>query len=83
MPHFDPASIQMPCGHFIGGRVVEAPDALTVHRPSDGRPHAALPMADSATVDAAVRDADAAHRRSDWRAARRASGPACCAAGPT
>jgi len=70
MPPFDPAAFQMPCGHFIGGRVVEAPDSLTVHRPSDGRPHAALPLADASTVDAAVRDADTAHRRSDW--ARRA-----------
>ncbi|HUG23615.1 aldehyde dehydrogenase family protein [Piscinibacter sp.] len=70
MPQFDPASVQMPCGHFIGGRVVEAPDAFTVHRPSDGRPHAALPLADASTVDAAVRDADTAHKRSDW--ARRA-----------
>jgi acyl-CoA reductase-like NAD-dependent aldehyde dehydrogenase len=70
MPRFDPASFQMPCGHFIGGRVVEAPQALTVHRPSDGRAHAALPLADASTVDAAVCDADAAHQRSDW--ARRA-----------
>jgi aldehyde dehydrogenase (NAD+) len=70
MPNFDPAVFQMPCGHFIGGRIVEAPDALIVARPSDGCPHAALPLADAATVDAAVRDADAAFRRSDW--ARRA-----------
>jgi hypothetical protein len=28
--------------HFIGGGVVEAAQALTMHRPSDGQPHAAL-----------------------------------------
>jgi aldehyde dehydrogenase (NAD+) len=66
MPAFDPASFQMPCGHFIGGRVIEAPDAMLVNRPSDGRPHAALPRADAATVDEAVRDADTAQRTSDW-----------------
>jgi hypothetical protein len=42
MPAFDAATFQMPCGHFIGGRGVEAAKALTVHWPSDGQPHAAL-----------------------------------------
>jgi aldehyde dehydrogenase (NAD+) len=70
MSNFDPAAFQMPCGHFIGGRIVPAPQAFTVHRPSDGQAHAPLPLADAATVDAAVRDAHDAFRRSDW--ARRA-----------
>jgi hypothetical protein len=30
MHPFDPASIQMPCGHFAGGRFVEASGAGTV-----------------------------------------------------
>ena len=52
MRRFDPASFQMPCGHFIGGRLVEAAAAHAVHRPSDGRPHAALRSADASTVSA-------------------------------
>jgi len=56
----------MPCGHFIEGRIVTAAPALSVLRPSDAQPHAPLPLADAATVDAAVRCADEAFRRSDW-----------------
>jgi len=63
---FEPDAIRVPCGHFIGGRLVPAADALTVHRPSDARPHAGLPIADAATVDEAVRDADSAWRHGDW-----------------
>jgi aldehyde dehydrogenase (NAD+) len=66
MPSFNPAAFQMPCAHFIGGRIVTAPQALTVNRPSDGQPHAPLPLADAATVDTAVRNADDAHKRTDW-----------------
>ena len=70
MRSFEPDRIQVPCGHFIGGRVLPAPERFTVSRPSDGKPHAGLPLADAAAVDAAVRDAADAFRRSDW--ARRA-----------
>jgi aldehyde dehydrogenase (NAD+) len=70
MQLFDPEQIRVPNGHFIGGRLVRDADRLTVHRPSDARPHAGLPIADAATVDAAVQDAWSAWKRSDW--ARRA-----------
>lgn len=70
MPLFDPQSITVPSGHFIGGRLVADAAELTVLRPSDGQPHAGLPLADAATVDAAVRDAWSAWHTSDW--ARRA-----------
>jgi aldehyde dehydrogenase (NAD+) len=70
MPAFDPHSIAVPSGHFIGGRLVADTARLTVLRPSDGQVHAELPVADASTVDAAVQDAWRAWRSSDW--ARRA-----------
>jgi len=54
---FDPDAIRVPCGHFIRGRRLPAADARTDCRPSDARLHAGLPVADAATLDAAVRDA--------------------------
>lgn len=70
MQVFDPRQIQVPSGHFIGGRLVPEAGRMAVHRPSDGLPHAELPLGDATTVDAAVRDAWSAWRQSDW--ARRA-----------
>ena len=70
MQVFDPDQIAVPAGHYIGGRLVEDRARLSVQRPSDGRPHADLPIGDAATVDAAVQDAWTAWRLSDW--ARRA-----------
>lgn len=70
MQLFDPEQIRVPNGHFIGGRLVRDADRLTVHRPSDARAHAGLPIADAGMVDAAVQDAWSAWKRSDW--ARRA-----------
>ena len=81
MQAFDPRDIQVPSGHFIGGRLVPDIGRLVVQRPSDAQVHAELPLGDAATVDTAVRDAWHAWRHSDW--ARRASAHACCAAGPT
>lgn len=60
----------MPSGHFIGGRLVPEAGSIAVRRPSDNEVHAELPLADAATVDAAVQDAWRAWRTSDW--ARRA-----------
>jgi aldehyde dehydrogenase (NAD+) len=70
MRSFEPDRIQVPCAHFIGGRLLAAPEEFTVNRPSDGKPHAGLPLADAVAVDAAVTDADTAWRHTDW--ARRA-----------
>lgn len=88
MQVFDPRQIHVPSGHFIGGRLVPDAGGMSVQRPSDGQPHAELPLADAATVDTAVRDAWSAWRHRDWsrrapRAARRANARACCADGPT
>jgi aldehyde dehydrogenase (NAD+) len=55
MQVFDPDQIAVSAGHYIGGRLVDDRARLTVHRPSDARPHAELPIADAAIVDAAVR----------------------------
>jgi hypothetical protein len=56
---FEPDAIRVACGHFLGGRRAPAADAKTVHRPSDARPHAGLPVAGAATVDTTARTADA------------------------
>ena len=70
MQVFDPHSIAVPSGHFIGGQLVCDTARLTVLRPSDSQIHAELPVADASTVDAAVQDAWRAWRTTDW--ARRA-----------
>jgi aldehyde dehydrogenase (NAD+) len=70
MSLFDPHTIAVASGHFIGGRLVADTARLAVLRPSDGQAHAELPVADASIVDAAVQDAWRAWRTSDW--ARRA-----------
>ncbi|SEF22081.1 aldehyde dehydrogenase family protein [Variovorax sp. NFACC27] len=66
MQIFDPRQIHVSSGHFIGGRLIPDVGRMVVRRPSDGQPHAELPLADAATVDTAVRDAYSAWRVSDW-----------------
>ncbi|CAL92832.1 aldehyde dehydrogenase family protein [Azoarcus olearius] len=67
MPIFDPDQIQVPVGHFIGGRLqTPAGAALEVQRPSDGKVYAALPVADEALVDIAAENAWTAWKESDW-----------------
>jgi len=66
MQVFDPDQVSVPSGHFVDGRLVPEAGRLVVQRPSDGRAHAELPLADASTVDAAVQDAWSAWRRSDW-----------------
>ena len=63
---FDPDTISLPVGHFIGGRMIEAEGALEMRRPSDGRAYAACPVADAQTVDNAVRAAKTALATSNW-----------------
>ncbi|MFU8864522.1 MAG: aldehyde dehydrogenase family protein [Rhodobacterales bacterium] len=63
---YDPASLKLPCAHFIGGELVPAEAAITVHAPSDGRRLGAIPRADAAMVDRAVRSAQQALDSSGW-----------------
>lgn len=67
---FDPQTIRVPSGHFIGGQLVPDAGRIAVRRPSDNVVHAELPLGDAAAVDAAVLNAWQAWRTSDW--ARRA-----------
>ena len=67
MPEADPHRLDVPQGHYIGGRLVRsAAGTLDVLRPSDGRRYAALDAADAAVVDEAVRNAHRAWRESAW-----------------
>ncbi len=67
---FDPNTISLPVGHFIGGRLVPAKAVIDMHRPSDGRAYAGCPLADEAFVDHAVETAGAALKTSNWGGVR-------------
>ncbi len=82
MRSFEPDRIQVPCAHFIGGRLLAAPEKFTVNRPSDGKPHAGLPLADAAPLTRRCRTRLRPGGTATGRAARHANAPACCAAGP-
>lgn len=66
MSSFDPDRLDLPCGHLVGGRLVEARGVLDLRRPSDGRAFAACPVADAAVVDDAVGAAKQALASSGW-----------------
>ncbi len=67
MPNNDAPHIDVPLGHFIGGRLVRTPQrGVEVLRPSDAQPYAVLDLGDAETVDNAVRDAQRAWRESAW-----------------
>lgn len=67
MLDFDPATLELPRGHFIDGALQADPrDPIAVRRPSDGAVYSEVPMADAETVDRAVRNARDAQRSSDW-----------------
>lgn len=67
---FDPDDWPLSAHHFIGGaRVTDAP-AMTLIRPSDGRPACDIPIASAQMVDRAVAAARVAQAGSGW-----ASGP--------
>ncbi|MCG7403089.1 MULTISPECIES: aldehyde dehydrogenase family protein [Caballeronia] len=71
MDRFDPASIVIRSGHFIGGELIDAgASRIEVTRPSDGVAYASVPVADDAMIDYAVQNAYSAFKKSDW--ARRA-----------
>lgn len=65
---FDPSSVALPEGHFIGGKYI-APygeQQIAVFRPSDGRLLGHVPDATSGTVDRAIAEALQAFKASDW-----------------
>ncbi|MBT9371270.1 aldehyde dehydrogenase family protein [Rhizobium sp. CSW-27] len=63
---FDPDRLDLPRGHFIGGRYVPAAGVLPMHRPSDGVEFAACPVASADLVDQAIASAKAALAASGW-----------------
>ena len=68
MPEFDPDKVAVPRGHFIAGRHVVPGQSgwIEVHRPSDARAYAEVPLADAGVVDDAVDDAWRSWRESGW-----------------
>ncbi|YCI06764.1 aldehyde dehydrogenase family protein (plasmid) [Ensifer sp. D2-11] len=67
---FDPDTLPLPIGHFIGDRLVPAEGVIEMHRPSDGRAYAGCPLADEALVDRAVETAKDALKASNWSGVR-------------
>lgn len=67
---FDPDSLSLPVGHFIGDRLIAAEGVIPMQRPSDGKAYAGCPLADAAMVDRAVETARAALKTSNWGGVR-------------
>lgn len=67
---FNPDTIALPVGHFIGGELIGAVDGLDMHRPSDGKAYAHCPVADAELVNRAVENAKAALKSSNWGGVR-------------
>ncbi|WP_026621045.1 aldehyde dehydrogenase (NAD+) (plasmid) [Ensifer sp. WSM1721] len=67
---FDPDSLSLPVGHFIGDRLVPAERVIDMHRPSDGKPYSGCPLADEVLVDRAVETAKKALKASNWGGVR-------------
>ena len=67
---FDPDSLALPKGHFIGGRLIEAPGQLPIKRPSDARAYWDCPIADAGIVDRAVDTAHRTLKESGWATLR-------------
>jgi aldehyde dehydrogenase (NAD+) len=63
---FDPDTLPLPIGHFIGGERVAAPGVIPMHRPSDGKAYADCPLAAPDIVDQAAQIARAALKASNW-----------------
>lgn len=67
MLDFDPATLELPRGHFIDGALQADPsEPIAVRRPSDGAVYSEVPTADAETVERAVHNARDAQRSSDW-----------------
>ena len=67
---FDPDTLSLPIGHFIGGELVSAAGAIDMRRPSDGKAYAGCPIAGADMVDRAVQSAKAALKASNWGGVR-------------
>ncbi|MGV2125116.1 aldehyde dehydrogenase family protein [Agrobacterium vitis] len=67
---FDPDTIALPIGHFIGDALVDANGALDMYRPSDGKAYAGCPIANEDMVDRAVQTAKQALKTSKWGSVR-------------
>ena len=67
---FDPDSLELPGGHFIDGRSVEARGEMAMRRPSDGTVFADCPIAGKGIVDQAVAAASKALKTSGWASLR-------------
>ncbi|MBB3286823.1 MULTISPECIES: aldehyde dehydrogenase family protein [unclassified Rhizobium] len=67
---FDPDSLSLPVGHFIGGNFRAASGVIPMHRPSDGKAFAECPIADASVVDQAVQAAKTALKQSNWGGVR-------------
>lgn len=67
---FDPDTIALPIGHFIGDTLVDANGAIDMYRPSDGKLYAGCPIADGDMVDRAVQTAKRALKTSKWASVR-------------
>ena len=67
---FDPDTLPLPIGHFIGGKRVSTQGAIDMHRPSDGKAYAGCPIADAGMVDRAVQSAKDALKTSNWAGIR-------------
>ncbi|MBZ9793149.1 aldehyde dehydrogenase family protein [Rhizobium sp. 3T7] len=67
---FDPDTLPLPVGHFIGDRLIPAEGAIDMHRPSDGKAYAGCPLAGEALVDRAVETAKNALKASNWGGVR-------------
>jgi aldehyde dehydrogenase (NAD+) len=67
---FDPATIDLPRAHFIGGERVRATGGIALHRPSDGVAFADCPVAEAELVDRAVEAAKRALKTSGWGTVR-------------
>ncbi|WEZ84469.1 aldehyde dehydrogenase family protein [Rhizobium sp. 32-5/1] len=67
---FDPDSLSLPIGHFIGDNLIPAHGVIPMHRPSDGKAYAGCPLADADMVDRAVETAKAALKTSNWGGVR-------------
>ncbi len=67
---FDPATIDLPRAHFIGGERMPATGGIALHRPSDGVAFADCPVAEADLVDRAVEAAKRALKTSGWGTVR-------------